>query len=206
MKTCKKQKDITEFNKNKKSLDGLQHSCKECQRIKTKEYRKTKLGLITSIYSHQKEHSLTRKHLPPTYTKKQLIEWILSRENFNNIFNNWTNSGHNKKLSPSIDRIDNNFGYSLDNIKLTTWEENHRKARDDMRNKKLVHSSFFHGGHKSVVQYDKEGNFIGEYISTMEAERKTGVSNSHISSCCLGRYGRKTTGGFIWKYKNKVVV
>ena len=36
------------------------------------------------------------------------------------------------------------------------------------------------------------------FESAMEAYRKTGIDNSHISKACNGKY--KTTGGFHWKY------
>lgn len=36
------------------------------------------------------------------------------------------------------------------------------------------------------------------YPSMMEAERQTGLCNSHISECCTGK--QKTHGGFHWKY------
>ena len=52
---------------------------------------------------------------------------------------------------------------------------------------------------KSVVQYSKDGEFIAEYSSIMEAERYTGCDNSIICKCCRGK--RKSAGGFIWKYK-----
>ena len=52
---------------------------------------------------------------------------------------------------------------------------------------------------KSVLQYSKTGEFIAEYPSIGEAERQTGYSQSSISKCCKGK--RKSTGGYIWKYK-----
>ena len=54
-------------------------------------------------------------------------------------------------------------------------------------------------GVNGIIQYSKDGKFIAEYPSIMEAERQTGCNNSHIGSCCKGE--RKSTGGFIWKYK-----
>lgn len=51
---------------------------------------------------------------------------------------------------------------------------------------------------KVVVSINKEGN-RQEYPSTMEASRKTGVVQSCISRCCLGK--RKTAGGYYWKFK-----
>ena len=52
---------------------------------------------------------------------------------------------------------------------------------------------------KPVIQFSKDGEFIAEYPSTMEAERQTGCNQGHICKCCKGK--RKSCGGFIWKYK-----
>lgn len=54
---------------------------------------------------------------------------------------------------------------------------------------------------KPVVQYDKNGKKISEYISAVEAENKTGVGRSHISQCCNNK--RKSAGGYIWRFKNE---
>ena len=53
---------------------------------------------------------------------------------------------------------------------------------------------------KPVVQYTKDMVFVAEYESTREAERRTGVDHRRIINCCRGKI--KTTGGFVWKYKN----
>ena len=53
---------------------------------------------------------------------------------------------------------------------------------------------------KSVFQFDKNGKFISEYPSAMDAERKTGIYNGHIGQVCNGI--RKSAGNFVWKYKN----
>ena len=55
---------------------------------------------------------------------------------------------------------------------------------------------------KPVLQFDLNGNFIKEWPSAKKVEEELGIHQQNISSCCLGRYGLKTTGGFIWKYKN----
>lgn len=52
---------------------------------------------------------------------------------------------------------------------------------------------------KSVNQYTLEGGLLNTYKSVCEASRQTGIDQSSISSCCLGkRY--KSAGGYIWKY------
>ena len=53
---------------------------------------------------------------------------------------------------------------------------------------------------KPVVQYTKDLKFVAEYASISDAELNLGVAHSHISACCLGK--RKTSNGFVWKYKN----
>lgn len=51
---------------------------------------------------------------------------------------------------------------------------------------------------KRVEQYDKYGNKLNTFSSTMEAQRLTGVRNSLISEVACNK--RKTAGGYIWKY------
>lgn len=63
---------------------------------------------------------------------------------------------------------------------------------------------------KPVIQYSLDGQFIAEYESAMEAQRKTNVNNSNIINVCNGKikinknhyeYVCKTAGGYIWKWK-----
>ena len=52
---------------------------------------------------------------------------------------------------------------------------------------------------KSVIQLDKEGNFVGKYISISCAEQMTKISQGSIGDCLHGR--RKTAGGYLWQYE-----
>ena len=52
---------------------------------------------------------------------------------------------------------------------------------------------------KPVFQFDKNGKFISEYPSAMDAERKTGIDHGHIVQVCNGI--RKSARGYVWKYK-----
>ena len=54
--------------------------------------------------------------------------------------------------------------------------------------------------------FDKNNNYIKTYKNGLEASKETGISKNHINSCCRKRYGRKTAGGYIWKYKTEVVL
>lgn len=52
-----------------------------------------------------------------------------------------------------------------------------------------------------ILQFDRQGNFIKEWPSMTEVERQLGIVHNSISACCLGKYGHKTAGGYVWKYK-----
>ena len=54
---------------------------------------------------------------------------------------------------------------------------------------------------KSVLQFDKQGEFVNEYPSTWEAARQTKINQGDISQCCLGK--RKSAGKYVWKYKEE---
>lgn len=54
---------------------------------------------------------------------------------------------------------------------------------------------------KKVFQYSLDGQFIAEYPSASEAERRTGISQSNITNCCLGKI--KSIGKSLWSYQNK---
>lgn len=53
---------------------------------------------------------------------------------------------------------------------------------------------------KTVVQYDKNMNYIREFVSAKKAGEELKVNKSSITGNCKGKL--KTAGGFIWKYKN----
>lgn len=54
---------------------------------------------------------------------------------------------------------------------------------------------------KRVYQYTKDMSLVSEYVSATEASAQTGINNSNISACCLGKL--KWTGGFIWRYADQ---
>lgn len=50
-----------------------------------------------------------------------------------------------------------------------------------------------------VVQLDKDGNFIAEYICATEASEHTNATSVGIGKCCKGK--QNLSGGYKWKYK-----
>lgn len=53
---------------------------------------------------------------------------------------------------------------------------------------------------KPILQYTKDGEFIREWTSGIEASRVLGIHGGNIISCCKGT--RKSAGGFVWAYVN----
>lgn len=53
---------------------------------------------------------------------------------------------------------------------------------------------------KAICQYDLNGNFIQEFPSAHEVQRKLGFFAQNIGKCCLGK--RKTAYGYIWRFTN----
>lgn len=53
-----------------------------------------------------------------------------------------------------------------------------------------------------VIQFDKNYNYIKEWISASEIERELGFAQANVSACCRGKY--KQAYGYIWKYKKAV--
>ena len=59
---------------------------------------------------------------------------------------------------------------------------------------------------KSVEQYDKEGNYINEYPSAIEASRILHLNVSGIVSCCNESSKYSHCGGYQWRYKDSTKI
>ena len=99
---------------------------------------------------------------------------------------------------PEIDHIDGNRANNhADNLRWVTAKENSNNynAPNTYKGKKI------NKGGKAVLQYDLEGNFIKEWVTTMEIQRQLNYHRSNISNCCNGLV--KTAYNYIWRYKNE---
>ena len=69
---CGDTKPLSEFGVSKGGRYGRHSSCKACANESTKEFRRTKVGLVTKIYSTQRDSSKRRGHDMPKYSKREL--------------------------------------------------------------------------------------------------------------------------------------
>lgn len=199
MKLCSKCKELKHyklFGYDGKAVDGLASWCKKCKNNLAKEYNKTKLGLTSRMYYSQRHSCKKRNHKMPEYNREEFQNWVLNHHLFEELYNNWVESGYDKKLRPSIDRLDDYKSYTFDNIRLCTWHENNLKHYIDV--KKGINNKT----NKSVLQYDLDGNYINEYHSISYAARITKIRNADIQRACSGIY--KQAGGYAWEYSDYI--
>lgn len=96
--------------------------------------------------------------------------------------------------------------YSITQISEVLFYDRHTVSRTLQRlgitQEQLEYSRKIHSGDKKnspIMQYDKNGIFIREWFSISEAARQLNIHAGNI--CKVLKNERKTTGGFIFKYK-----
>lgn len=174
---CKKPLDRSSFYKNG---DSISRQCKDCIRAPSR----TRTGLVKAMMASQRRNSKRRKHPKPSYLLKELRVWVFSQENFEKLYLDWVESGHNTRLIPSCDRLDDTKPYSFDNIQLTTWGLNDEKQKTKSR------SSL------AVDQYTLDGILIQKFPSLASAQRCTGIDYKDLLK--IFKCTRLTVGKFIW--------
>lgn len=101
----------------------------------TKKYEKTKKGFLMRMYRNMKSRvngiQKLKLHL---YEGKEILDkdtfYLFANTNtdFHRLFNDWELSNYDRKLTPSIDRINTELGYTLFNIRFITHSENSRRG------------------------------------------------------------------------------
>jgi len=108
-----------------------QESRKQTKNKSIKTYEKTINGFLMRVYRNmlsrvngiQKEKLHIYKGLE-ILDKEMFYQWSKTDHIFNTLFKNWELSNYNQKLTPSIDRINSDKGYTIDNIRWLTNSEN----------------------------------------------------------------------------------
>lgn len=190
MKTCtgcRLTKPLEDFNLRPTGKYGRCPKCIECVRA----YTRTKVGLAHCMYAAQKHNTKNRGYVPVAYTLEEFKCWLFAQPTFNSLHESWIISGYDSEKRPSTDRLNDYSGYTLEGIRLTTWEINKKNGYDDRRNGINTKDCV------AVDQLDLEGNFLERYPSISMAARAINrlKGTGTISSVC---YGKTLTA---YKYK-----
>jgi len=151
---CKIKKDINNFYKHPEMKDGCTNKCKDCTKKDNKANWHLKITEKKAYDFHRHRYSVDRllKHkyylictrckrnkngvfkksvdgsTPPS--KEDWLSWCYTKKNytkFMSMYNKWVASGFVRKLTPSIDRVNNSGVYTINNLQWLTLSENCKK-------------------------------------------------------------------------------
>lgn len=101
----------------------------------TQKYEKTPKGFLVRKYRNMqsrvtgvqklKAHLYKGLYLLP---RKDFYNWAMPHIQFHKLYIRWVDSGYDRKLCPTVDRIDSSKGYTLKNMEWVTHSENSRRS------------------------------------------------------------------------------
>ena len=155
-------------------------------------------GRVSGMYSSQVSRSKKYGWNLPTYTRDELLDWVVNQPNYEQLFNDWKDSGFSQDRSLSIDRLDDYKPYSFDNIRLVDWETNNKKGSESQITGDNTKNC------RAVRQLTMDGIPIQDFHSVKAAARTLGISASGIQEAAQGfRYNKSpaySAGGYKWEY------
>ena len=107
----------------------------------THKYEKTPKGFLMRKYRNMQSRVLGINKRSDRYIGKKLLsrdvfyEWALSHSDFWRLYGIWVANKYDRKLCPTVDRIDNSEGYVLKNMRWLTHSENSRLGSLSKKNK-----------------------------------------------------------------------
>lgn len=98
-------------------------------------YEKTFKGCLMRKYRNMKSRvegiQKKKAHIykgKSILSKEEFYKWAENDPMYAILWEQWKNSGYQRKLSPSVDRIDSTKGYVLGNMQWVTHSENSRRG------------------------------------------------------------------------------
>jgi len=96
-----------------------------------RKYHHTIKGYLVRTYRTMKSRvsGINKKYAQyyfgkPIMPKDDFYNWALNNDDFKLLFKAYEASGWNSELAPSVDRIDPAGGYTLDNVRYMTLQQN----------------------------------------------------------------------------------
>lgn len=101
--------------------------------------RRTELGVLKRIYRGMAKRDKVKNREPHQIELEPFIKWAYEN-GYKSLYDNWVKSDCHKDFRPSVDRIDNSKGYTFDNMDLTTWKINRKRAYRDIKLGKIKYN------------------------------------------------------------------
>lgn len=169
---CKQVKKLCDFHKANDRAGKYYSNCKKC-----------KLNRQRSLNSHFRsafkniEKRLRRQN---SYKNRKLTfnwqEFQVFKNDYKKLHAQWAKNNYKRNLTPSVDRIDNNKDYTMDNIQIITVHDNIKK---DLNNKGS------RNGRSRLIAFQVEAIrwlYANFDFTQMELARMFGVKHPQISS------------------------
>lgn len=120
---------------NEERLTKQRESRKLNGNAHTKKYEKTVKGFLMRAYRNMKSRvegvQWKKAHLyegKELLSREEFYQFALSSPEFYELFGNYKQSGFERKLAPSADRMDSSKGYEINNMEWVTMSENSRRG------------------------------------------------------------------------------
>lgn len=145
---CLLPKDLEAFPLKSDCVEGHAWGCLECKNARqrtrrkvtnntsTKRHEKTPQGFLMRAYRNMKSRvtgvQKKRAHIYqglPILPKDDFYTWSKGNADFWRLYRLWTKSGYDRRLTPSVNRVDPDEGYLLGNIEWITHSLNSGLAR-----------------------------------------------------------------------------
>lgn len=137
--------------KKKKVTKSRSEEERALHRQKCKQYGRTMGGFLNQTYRNMRARvegrSARSKESPhlwmgkPILPRETFLEWSRNHPDFLRVFKRWANNDYERRLTPSINRINSKLGYTLNNMEWVTLSQNSMMASETykLKSKKAVY-------------------------------------------------------------------
>jgi len=146
--SCKKILTIDNFTKNSTKKDKLRANCKLCSKLRNFKYSNTEHGYMTNLFRYLRRRELQKRFKHSSEEEKAKRRCYVTKEQFFTLweehkkrygytcaltrqtifFKTSTNSDSKVNNGISVDRLDPNIGYTLENIVFVANRTNQMKC------------------------------------------------------------------------------
>jgi len=125
-----------ELKMNQQERNAVQRERRKLNgNVDTKKYEKTKKGFLMRLYRNMESRVTgVQKLKVHLYDGKSLLSrdefyaWTEANAEFHKLFKEWEDSNYERRLTPSVDRINSSLGYELHNMEWIPFHENCRRG------------------------------------------------------------------------------